>query len=104
MVGPGSKKRELCEHRLLVTHELRMDPGLLQPWKSHSACWDFLNLGKLAIVAPEHQKLSIQMEGALAPCVHSVGLEGQTNQVCSQEPRLQDFAHQTPVIVFPLFS
>ena len=70
----------------------------------HSKCWDFLNLGKLAIVAPEHQKLGIQMEGALAPCVHSVGLEGQTNQVCSQEPKLRVFAHQTPVMVFPLFS
>lgn len=35
----------------------------------HSKCWDFLILGKLAILAPEHQKLGIQMEGALAPCV-----------------------------------
>ena len=63
-----------------------------------------LQVWKFVILATGQQKLGIQMEGPLAPCVHTVGLEGQTSQLCSQELRLQVFAHQKPVITFFLFS
>lgn len=41
---------------------------------------------------------------ALDPFVHSGGLDGQSNKVCSQEPRPQLFVHQKPGISFFLFS
>ena len=41
-----------------------------------STCWDCLHLWKLFILSQGQHNLVIQVEGALAPCVYSLGLEG----------------------------
>lgn len=59
---------------------------------------------ELVILAPGQQNLGIQTEGTLAPSVHSVGLEGQSIQLSSPEPRTHVCPPETCDYISPSFT